>query len=212
MASTFTYQQASCVLLTPLYVPGVVTHADIVNATGGKHTQAVDTPELELAVYGTLQLVNAKQAPPNQGNISVVETSGGSLSRLEKAAYAAFRFAAKEQNAAALGINFVATTVPSQDAKTLVLGLLNPRIVKQGTNTQEGLKSGGIKMIYGHKPWTATLSIEADQSNEKQILCSVNLNLNTPNKSDLSLVKQVTKQRGWFEQIVNEIVGKGTDA
>jgi len=212
MASTFTYQLAGCVLLTPQYVPGIVTHQEIVNVTGGKHTQSVDTPEIELAVYGTLQLVNAKQSPPQQGNVSVAETGGASLSRLEKVAYAAFRLALKEQSAAAMGINFNATLAfPKQDANALVFGLLNPRIAKQSASTKGTLRTAGLKLTYDYEPWVATVSVEVDPNNEKQLVCTVNFNINTPTKGDISLVRQAGKLRSWFEQTVSGIVGKDSN-
>lgn len=214
MASIFTYQMAGCVLITPQYVPGIVTHSEIVNALGGvRHTQALDTPDVELAVYGTVQVINAKQPPPHQGNLSITETGSESLSRLEKVAHAAFRLAIKEQNAAAMGINFSATVaLPTQDAKALLFNLVDHKIIKQSTNAKGALKTAGLKLIYDYQPWLATLQIEVDPNNEKQLVCAVNFNINTPNKGGISLIRQAGKLRVWLEQTVTEIVGKGSNA
>lgn len=214
MATTFTYQLSGCTLITSQYVPGIVTTSEVVNAAGGiRHTQAVDTPELEIAVYGTLQLVNAKQPSPQQGNISVNQPGNESLVRLEKVAQSAFRLVTKEQPVTAMGVNFIAVTaLPRQSAHELLFGLLNSRIGKQSANAKGTLRTAGLKLIYDYQPWVATVSIEADPSNEKQLVCNVNFNINTPTKGDISLVRQASKLRTWFEQTVSEIVGKDSNA
>jgi hypothetical protein len=214
MASTLTYQMAGCVLLTPQYVPEIVTHQEIRNAVSGdRHTQLVDTPEVELAVYGTLQVINAKQVPPQQGNISVNQLGNEPLVRMEKVAQAAFRLALKEQAAVAMGINFAATsTLSKQSANALLFGLLDARIGKQSASAKGTLRTVGFKLIYDHTPWVATISIEADPNNEKQLSCGVNFNINTPTKGDILLVRQASKLRTWFEQTVSDIVGEGSSA
>jgi len=212
MATTFTYQMSGCVLIMPQYVPGIVTHQEVVDAAGGRHTQAVDTQEVELAIYGTaLQLVNAKQPPPQQGNISVTQPGDESIARLEKVAFAAFRLALKEQTATAMGINFAATKVLSnRPANALLFGLLDSRIVKQSAKAKGTLRGTGLKLIYDYKPWVATISIEADPNDSNKLACGVNFNVNTPTRGDISsLVRQAGKLRTWFEQTVNEIVGEG---
>lgn len=213
MATTFTYQMSGCVLIVPQHVPEIVMHAEVVNAAGGRHTQSVDTPDVELAVYGTLQVINAKQPPPQQGNISVNQPGSESLARLEKVALAAFRLVLKEQPATAMGINFIATTtLPKQTANALLFGLLNPRIVKQSATAKGTLRTAGLKLIYDYAPWVATVSIDTDPSNEKQLVCNVNFNINTPTKGDIPLVRQASKLRTWFEQTIGEIVGKDSNA
>ncbi|MGI8855141.1 MAG: hypothetical protein ACR2JW_05275 [Thermomicrobiales bacterium] len=213
MATTFTYQLSACVLITPQYVPRIVTAEEVVNASGGiRHTQAVDTPEVEVAIYGTLQVLNAKQSPPQQGNLSVNQPGNESLARMEKVALAAFRLALNEQPAAAMGINFVATIAfPQRTANALLFELLNPRIAKQSASGKGTLRTAGLKLIYDYQPWVATVSIEADPSNEKQLVCNVNFNVNTPTKGDISLIRQASKLRTWFEQTVREIIGKDSN-
>jgi hypothetical protein len=212
MATTFTYQMSGCVLITPQYVPEIVTNREIVDAAGGiKHTQAIDTPDVELAVYGTLQVVNSKQ-PPQQGNISVTQPGSESIARLEKVAIAAFRLALKEQRATAMGINFVTTTpLAKPHANAVLFGLLDSRIAKLSANAKGNLRTVGLKLIFDYEQWVATLSVEADPNDEKLLVSSVNFNINSPLNTNISLIRHASKLRTWFEQTVSGIIGKDSN-
>jgi len=146
MSLTFVYQMSGCVLIVPQYVPGIVAHLEVGTAAGGKRTQYFDTPEIELAVYGTLQVSSTKAAPPQQANLSIAQGGNETVARLVTVSQAAFSLALKEQNAIAMGINLNATiAIADRDATTLLSGLLNPIIASRNTGNKVTMIGGGIR-------------------------------------------------------------------
>lgn len=213
MPTIFTYQALGCVMIMPRYVPEVVTSPEVIIAAGGKHTQYFDTPELELAAYGTLQVATLKAPPPQNSNLSVTQVGNEVISKLVPVSVAAFGLALREQDAVAVGINLNATTpLPQPDATTLLRGLLNAEVAERDLGSKTTLIGGGVKLIYDRKPWVATVTIEIDPKNAAQVACAVNFNIDKPTKGQVTLVQQADKLREWFERTTWEIVGEGVDA
>lgn len=198
-------------MIVPQYVPGIVTNSQIVDTVGSKHTQLVDSQDGEVAVYGTLQVVNIKQPPP-QATISITQGGDGFVSRLVRVCQIAFEQALEDQRGVAMGINFNATVeLPKQTANSLLFGLLNPRIAAHRDDSRTPLTSAGLKLLYKRDDWVATIAIEMDQSNDKQLVCAVNFNLNRPTKNDVKHIREAEKLRQWFEQTVKNIVEESID-
>jgi hypothetical protein len=213
MALEFTYQQASCVLLTDEYVRGIATDPALVAAVDAPRTQFVETPEVEAAVFGTLQIVNSEQPSGQPANVSLVEMGDESLSRLARASRIAFNLALAKQPAVAVGINFQATVGLSDDDRDALLSrLFRPSIVGRGTDSERTLTGGGIKLIYDMKPWTVTVVIERDPQKGTLVVCGANFNINRPKKNQVALVREVDKLRAWFENEVSEIIGGDENA
>lgn len=208
MSLELTYRQASCVLLTPDFVPEIVTHPDVVTAVGGRRrTQFLETEEVVAAFYGTLQIVCSAQPLGQAPNISITEMSEDWLVRLGKVALAAFRLATKSKDAVAVGVNFQATAaLPGNDAKALVFGLLNPKIVSRDNSHTGELTNGGVRLVYANDPWTVTIAIETDAKQEGQVACNVNFNIDKPSSDEIALIEQVAELRTWFEETVKSTV------
>lgn len=212
MSLEFTYQQRSCVLLTGEYVPGIVTDPTLVAAVDSSRTQLLEMPEVEVAGYGTLQIVNSEQPPGHPANVSLTETGDEPLSRLTRAARSAFTLALAKQSAVAVGVNFAATIELSEQAMDALLSkLFSPRIVGHSTDPERKLMGGGIRLIYDMNPWIATVAIERDPKQKTQMACAANFNIDKPKKNQVALIRDAEKLRGWFEKTVNGIVGGAPD-
>ena len=208
MSLELTYKQASCVLLTPEYVSGIVAHPDVTAAANSPRTQFLESEGLEAAIYGTVQIVNLAQPPGQAANISITETSDESLSRLADVALVAFNLILKNQYAAAMGVNFQAmVTPPEGDTKALLLRLLNPQIIEDDNHEEGKPSSGGIRLIYDKEPWRATVMIEEDQMKEGQLACVVNFNINKPLPDQIALIGRMGELREWFDRVVKNVVG-----
>lgn len=150
------------------------------------------------------------KAPPQPANVSITQGGNESSSRLVSVAQAAFKLALQDQEATAVGINFVASIpLPESDVNRLLQGLLNPAIAERDTGRSGGiLVGGGIKLIYDKRPWLATVSIDSDPKNKTQVVCSVNFNIDNPPKGKVTLIQEADKLRAWFEQTVGAVVGE----
>lgn len=214
MSVEVTYQLSGCVLIVPQYVPGIVTNPKIRETVGSRHTQLLDTADAELVVYGELQLVNIKQAPPQQASVAVNQAGNVSMSQLIRVAQVAFALALKDQGATAVGINLNATaTLSKQNSGVVIQKLLAPKILTLPADGGGTLKGGGIKLIYDKKPWVATITIESDPNNAAQVACVVNFNIDKPAKGQVTLIQHdADSLRGWFERTVKEVVGGDSNA
>jgi len=213
MSLEFTYQQSSCVLLTGEYVRGIATDPAFVAAVNSPRTQFVEVPEVEVAAFGTLQIVSSEQPLGHPANVSLTETGDEPLSRLTRAARSAFTLALAKQSAVAVGVNFSATIELSEQAMDALLSrLFNPRIAEHRSDPERRLIGGGVRLIYDTKPWVATVAVERNPKQQTQIACAVNFNIDKPKKNQVALIRDAEKLRAWFEQTVNGIVGETSDA
>ena len=213
MSLEFTYQQSSCVLLTGEYVRGIAADPAIGAAAASPRTRFAESPELEAALYDTLQIVNSEQPPGMPANVSITQTGDEPLARLVRVARSAFKLALAKQSAVAVGVNFNATVELSEQVmNTLPLILFNPSITERGTEPERKLIGGGVKLIYETNPWVATVSIERDPKQSTQVTCVVNFNIDKPKKNQVALVRDAERLRGWFERTVNEVIGGDENA